>query len=242
MPAGLTLIVPYYRQPVMLDRQIREWNRYPAELQIVLVDDGSPEPAVDRTLSVGGHPISLYRIDVDIPWNRNGARNLGAHVATTEWIMQVDIDHIMPANAMTELMLWLPAAHDDWYRFRRFRIGMADETRNKDSIPRDAECGEIKPHIDSYLMRRKKYLELGGYDERYAGCLGGGGVFLKRAVEALGTPHVLAFPLDVYTRSVVPDSSEHTLSRDTAEYGRRKRAFGHLKPIKPLNFPWHRVI
>jgi hypothetical protein len=241
MPAGFTLIVPYYRQPLMLQLQMTQWRHYPTDVKVILVDDGSPEDA-EQYIDHPPSQLSLYRITKDIPWNRNGARNLGAHVATTEWIMHVDIDHVMSANVMAELMLWLPAAHDDWYRFRRLRVGMADETRNKDSLPRDAEHGEIKPHIDSYLMKRKAYLDLGGYDERYAGCLGGGGVFLRRATEALGTPHVLAFPLDVYTRSVVPDSSEHTLSRDTAEYGRRKRAFGHLKPIKPLNFPWHQVL
>lgn len=240
---SLTLIVPYYRQPRMLARQAAEWCHYPPGLKIIVVDDGSPEPA-ESILGAGRFAlpgVSLYRIDVDIPWNRNGARNLGAHVATTEWIMQVDIDHVMPAINMQTLLEELHRWRAPWYRFERFRHGQADETRKKDAIPDGTRYGKIKPHIDSYIMRREAYLKLGGYDERYAGCLGGGGVFLQRAVAAYGTPAVLPYYLEVYTRSEIPDSSEHTLSRDTAEYGRRKKLYAHLDPIAPLNFPWHKV-
>ncbi len=218
-----------------------EWRKYPRAVKIILVDDGSPEPAAPDLFNLD--EVSVYRIDVDIPWNRNGARNLGSHVATTEYLLHLDIDHVMPAASMELLLKLLPKLSRAWYRFRRFRVGRADETRRKDALPNHVEYGEIKPHIDSYLMTRKAYMALGGYDERYAGCLGGGGIFLKRATEALGPPGVLGgCQLEVYTRTEIADSSEHTLSRDTEEYGRRKRAFGHLNPIKPLNFPWHKVL
>ena len=41
----LTLCVAYYRQPLMLARQLAEWERFPPGIEILVVDDGSPEPA-----------------------------------------------------------------------------------------------------------------------------------------------------------------------------------------------------
>jgi hypothetical protein len=47
----ITYAIPYYRNPAMLSEQYRIWAGYPEDLkeqiEIVLVDDGSPEPAID---------------------------------------------------------------------------------------------------------------------------------------------------------------------------------------------------
>jgi hypothetical protein len=79
---AFTLIVPYYRNPVMLREQIKAWEDYPDAVSIILVDDGSPEPALEVVREHAPAALlprlTLYRIDVDIPWNRGGARNLGA--------------------------------------------------------------------------------------------------------------------------------------------------------------------
>jgi hypothetical protein len=241
-----TLILPYYRNPKMLAKQIENWQQMSdyvrGALTLLVVDDGSPEPAV-------GIPglMQLYRITKDIPWNRNGARNLGAHVATTPWILQTDIDHLLPPEAAEALCSrandWNPK---HWYRFRRFRNGVADETRMKDALPRDAKFGEIKPHIDSYLCTRELYWKAGGYDEDYSGSLGGGSPFL-RELEKVGS--VRTAPPDVYlhvyTRSTCEDASDNTLSRDRSRYEKMSKAkakAGKTKGENPLRFPWERVL
>jgi len=214
----------------MLKRQVQEWNKYPEGVTVICVDDGSPEPALPiiegaaccAPTKTGErrpplHAIELYRINVDIPWNREGARNLGAHVATTDWIVQLDIDHILPADAAAALLDFLNPAkraqhaaplHDcsalTWYRFPRWRRGRADETRKKDRIPDDCEYGEIHPHVDSYLVRREIYWKTGGYDEDYAGALGGGNMFLRRLEKIAGPPLLLGRP------PVAPTTGGHT--------------------------------
>lgn len=243
-----TLIVPYYRNVSMLRRQVEEWDKYPLELRIIVVDDGSPEPAAPHiVLGVDPlRPLELYRITKDIPWNRNGARNLGAHVATTEWIIQIDIDHILPAEIVAALLNF-NVNPKRWYRFPRFRMGKADETRKKDKIPDDQEYGEIHPHVDSYLMRRDFYLnEVGGYNEDFSGAIGGGNNFLQRA-ESLQPVELLPPPirLEVYTRDVIKDASDWSLSRDTAEYKKRRQLInqkGNPKPKHPLRFDWVREL
>ena len=236
-----TLIVPYYRNVAMLNRQAAEWCAYPEDIKIIVVDDGSPEAAVEHCQFPKG--VQVYRINEDIPWNRNGARNLGAHVATTDWIVQVDIDHLLPAPCASRLAA-AQISSREWWQFPRFRRGKADATRNKDDLPRDAQYGPIHPHCDSYVMYRAGYWSIGGYDERYAGCLGGGGVFLKRARKLLGGPALLPddMYLEVFTRSEIKDASDFSLSRDTLEYSRRKRLHGDKPPIPPLNFTWSRVL
>ena len=253
----ITMIVPYYRQPQMLRKQMEHWVCYSRDIanafRFVVVDDGSPEEArkVIEEFLVFGDPLlnilSLYRIDKDIPWNRGMARNLGTHVAETEWVLHVDTDHVLGADEAAKLvadgMHCVPKS--TWCRFRRFRMGRADETRKKDKIPPDAAYGEIHPHIDSYLCTKKMYWAAGGYNEDFSGVLGGGSPFLKEMVKAHGEPHILKIALDVYTRDAVPDSSEHTLDRNPVHFKRRKAEImakrGTLRGHDPLRLPWHKV-
>lgn len=240
----ITLIVPYYRNPLMLREQLKNWNSYPDDWhQIIVVDDGSPEPAIDH-IHVRSEKLRLYRINVDIPWNRGGARNLGAHVAGTDWIIHVDIDHVLPPQA-ANILLNQALTPGFWYRFPRYRVGKADATRRKDKISPDANFGPIHPHVDSYLITKQLYWKIGGYNEDYSGILGGGGAFLKQLERTSGAPKLLPPPicLNVYTRHAIADASDLHLSRDPTGYSARKRKVPEMTPAKnPLRFPWERVL
>lgn len=244
MTANITVIIPYYRAPVMLQKQLEVIALYPPGYRVIVVDDCSPEPAEDilpcwpeRSLP----SVDLYRIDTDIPWNREGARNLGAHLADTPWILHVDIDHVLPVDSAGKL-LQTSLDTDCWYRFSRFRVGVADDTRKKDTIHDGMEYGPIKPHIDSYLCTRDLYWEAGGYDEDYSGSLGGGGPFLKMMKRTAGEAQVFEdIHLEVYTRSVVPDASVWDLSRDKVEFKNNHRRKGRVKGQNPLRFDWRKV-
>jgi glycosyltransferase involved in cell wall biosynthesis len=245
---NLTLIVPFYRNVKMLERQVQEWNLYPPGLEVVCIDDGSPEPAapiLDEGLAAGmRNHVRLYRIDVDIPWNRGGARNLGANKAATDWIVQVDIDHVLPADAAAKL-LELEPDPGRWYRFPRWRRGQADETRLKDAIPPDQHYGEIHPHVDSYLVRREIYWQAGGYDEAFSGSLGGGNPFLAH-LERVQPVAILKAPIrmEVYTRSEIEDASDWSLSRDKSRYSERRRELkrlGNPRPKDSIKFPWSEI-
>lgn len=237
-----TLIVPFYRNVQMLRHQLQAWEEYPPEARIVLVDDGSPEPAREVVLEHASPDLrarlDLYRIGVDIPWNRGGARNLGAHVATSDWIVHIDIDHVLPA-ALARQLLEFDADPRRWYRFERFRVGRADETRRKDKIADDVEFGKIHPHIDSYLCTRARYWEAGGYNEDFSGCLGGGTDFLKR-MERIAVPELVPAPVHllVFTRSVAADASDFSLSRDRSKGKELQRKIAGRKPTSHLRFTW----
>lgn len=252
MLGEFTLIVPYYRNVEMLKEHIKHWEEYPNEARIIVVDDGSPEDAQSILLEHASpellRRLRLLRVDVDIPWNRGGARNLGATVADTHWIVHIDIDHVLTAE-QARALLKAEVSVKRWYRFERFRVGKADETRRKDfkknGLPDDAEYGKIHPHVDSYLCTRRAYWDIGGYDEDYSGCLGGGNPFLY-ALEKYLPVEMLpgGIALRVYTRSAVKDASDWALSRDPAEFSKRrhqKERTGNTVPSNPLRFPWHEV-
>lgn len=253
---AITMIIPYYRNPKMLRVQLDAWKMYEYQslkmIHFIIVDDGSPEPAREifdskdfNDFTEYGVSINLYRIKENIPWNRGGARNLGSHVATTPWLLHMDIDHILPSTCAFNLPQIGLSPRFQTFRFRRFRNGQADATRKKDAIPDKLEYGEIKPHIDSYLCVKGAYDSVGGYDEDYSGCLGGGSPFLKQLNKV--APFVVApssIYLEVYTHGVVADSSDMSLSRDTSEYIRRKELkekTGKEKSINPLRFKWEQV-
>lgn len=246
----LTLIVPYYRQPKMLALQVAEWNKYSDWPQIILVDDCSPEPALPIVKELASEKtrknLIVYRTDVDIPWSREFARNLGSKLATTEWLLHVDIDHIVPAASMEQLRdlpLMLPRK---FYRFRRMRVGKADETRKKDAIPANCEFGEIHPHVDSYLLRASDYWTAGGYNEKFCGVLGGGNEFLRRLEAKFPSDMVPGdIFLHVHTRSVVDDASDRHCSRDTKpgkDLWRAMNRSGGSQPTEWLTLPWSRVL
>jgi glycosyltransferase involved in cell wall biosynthesis len=244
-----TLIVPFYRNGRMLERQIAEWELYPPSIHLLIVDDGSPEPARDvieaRASALLRRRLSLYRIQVDIPWNREEARNLGTGQARTQWIVHVDIDHLMPREAAETLLEFQPNPRH-WYRFPRWRRGKADETRKKDAIPVDCDFGRIHEHMDSYLIDKDLYSQAGGYDLRFSGCLGGGSDFLKR-LEAFTPARTLpdSICLHVYTRDTIADASDWCLSRDTTEGKRRaraKRASGKTYQKCAVVSPWERLL
>src|SRR5690606_5643815 len=126
--AQITLVVPYYRQPQMLARQLDAWGAYSDDVRqrfrFILVDDGSPEPALP-IVRASGLAVEVYRVLVDIMWNQHGARNLGAQLARDGWLLMIDVDHVLLAEN-AERLLELAASLDGldrrtWYWLRRRR-------------------------------------------------------------------------------------------------------------------------
>lgn len=248
---SVTMIVPCYQQPLMLERQLATWACYDTDVlkrfTFCIIDDHSPyplEPIVRDAHENVLPQIRLYRMARDVKWGRNIARNAGVHSAETDWVINIDVDHVMPALCAKVLFL-VDVDPAKWYRFQRIRIGAADETRQKDALPEDCTYGVIKPHIDSHMMTRELFMS-SPYDPDYQGFLGGGTPFLermkKKAVVELMPSSV---HLWVYTRHVIPDASVTTLDRDTSKYKalkREKEAAGRVVPHNPFDYEWECIL
>ena len=64
-----------------------------------------------------------------------------------------DLDHLLPAASAVALCQY-SLTPGTWYRFFRYRVGAADETRRKDALPDACTFGRIQPHGDSFLIER----------------------------------------------------------------------------------------
>lgn len=236
----LQLIYPYYDNPGMLEQQLRVWESWPKDLawktKIILVDDGSQKhPIAADQIKKAAYPnISLYRILINIPWNQNGAHNLGFHVAEDGWCLTTDIDHVVTPE-MLRLLLNVPLALGHYYTFGRRRV------REPDAV--------YKRHPNSWLLTKKMFLESGGYDEDFSGYYGSDSQF-RKALTLVGKhiPFPDSLYLTVYDEQDIPDANTREFGRKDSKYHsaknptlakKRQRAY---KATNPLRFPWERVV
>ncbi|KQX18413.1 hypothetical protein ASD17_14725 [Sphingomonas sp. Root1294] len=238
--------MPYYRNPGQLALHYATWAAWGPEMkaqtEIVIVDDGSPEPAADVARPAGLPPLSIYRVTEDRPWHQHAARNLGAHVAKEPWLLLTDMDHVLTADA----------AHALFRRMHRLEAGTAyflnriDADTGTPTLGRD---GQPKPHPNSFVMTRDLYWRVGGYDEDFCGIYGTDGLFKSRLFDTAGRGFLKHVALVRYSRDVMPDASTSTLPRKDGRMPGAKRAVlaakaarGAAGTITVLDFPWERVL
>lgn len=193
----LSIIFTYYNNPGMLARQYTTWREYPANVQTLVVDDGSQQRALDVPVPAGVNP-AIYRMLQDKPWHQDAARNLGAQQAAGEWLLLLDIDHMISAPKLRQLLGILPTLEANAaYRFARRLVPNAVQL-------------SVAPNI--WLMRRADFWRVGGYDERLCGAYGTDRDYVRRVAKLL---HIKNLPiaLDVYTGSTQGDAATRGLDR-----------------------------
>jgi glycosyltransferase involved in cell wall biosynthesis len=241
--------MPFYKNPRMLAEQYRIWTGYPdelkAQIEIVLVDDGSPAGqtalAVSRPAALP--PLRIYRVLVDLPWHQHGARNLAAREAVGPWLFLTDMDHVLPTASLAALLHVLSDATPDkvFTFFRRDAVTLKP-TRN--------ERGELKPHVNTFAMTKGHFWTVGGYDEACVG-YGTDSYFRARLRAAGPLTHLPDIAIVRYPREVIPDASGWQPGMDPRAFrnaGRRREETqqnlarkGHRAPMV-LAFPWERIL
>lgn len=238
MTPQLSICMPFYTNSGMLALHYQAWATYPealrAKVEIVLVDDGSPDAAVDVPRPVGLPTLRIYRVLEDRPWHQHGARNLAAHQAAAPWLFMTDMDHLLPASCLAQLLEQLD--RDVVYTFHRL---------DAPTLTPKLLHGRPHPHQNTFAVRKARYWQAGGYDEDFCGFYGTDGYFLQRLYRGTSVVHLDAVHVVRYPREVVPDAS----TRADREAGRRmadRAAVRNQKtpgaPIPVLQFPWEQVL
>lgn len=205
---AITLVLPHFMNVGMFLEQQKVWADYPSDLRqrlhVVVVDDCSPKEQrlSAKSVTVSGlGSLRIYRLTEKKRWNWLACRNLGAKMATTDWLLLTDIDHVMPVETMQRLVDG-PLDPVNVYRFKRV-------TATRSWPYALSDCTEYKPHNDSWLMTSQLFFSdrVGGYDERLSGCYGTSGEFKDRVMAAANAHVVLNDVLIRYPREIIPDAS-----------------------------------
>lgn len=233
---NLTIAIPYYEAPKMLEEQLRSFIQYPeGRVKLIVVDDGSPtKPAepVLRNISAS-LDVELYRIKQDIPWNISGAMNLAFKHAPDGWVYSFAVDHVVPPEAM-ENLLGLELSPEHFYRMRRVEKGNGERCERFGNL---------------FLLTKKLFWRVGGYDEDFAGYYGGTGPMFRRAMEKITTEIVL--PDNVwnlrYENEDISDACVTTLQRKKQDQVRNNRTLNmkqkreNYNPRNYIRFDWEKV-
>lgn len=248
---ALTMVLPHFCNLGMLQEQQKIWMSYRpdlrAQLHVVVVDDCSPKgsrPSTKMLWAEGLGSIQLFRLLDKKRWNWLACRNLGAEMATTDWLLLTDIDHALPEATLARLVCGELDTRDA-YRFQRVT---ASTTWPYDPAAQPA----YKPHNDTWFLTKQTFFSpaVGGYDERLSGCYGTSGEFRDRLVRAVRATMVLPVPIIRYPREVLADASTlpsvYTRKGDPKndkDLERRKAERAMIKDWKPLHglTPWERI-
>jgi len=243
MMKSLTIAMPYYEAPQMLLEHLKWWTDYePGEVSIVIVDDGSEVDPAHSVLEWNGIPegldLALFRIELNIPWNHAGARNLAMKHVKTEWALLTDIDHLLFPWAAKKLMrlsldpvlVYQPPRYD--------RV---------DGAPQRTER-----HTDSYIITPEMFWNVGGYDEQFTGYWNGAFEPFRKALKRttkiveVGEGHLLRFN----NTHEIPDANVTEWGRKGTEFDinhephLKKKQRVAMKKYKPqvLQFQWEQLI
>jgi hypothetical protein len=204
----LSICLAYYRNAGMLAEQMRVWAAYPQDLknqiEVIVVDDSSPEPAVDVPRPDGLPSLTIGRLSdvadpMTPPWRQDAARNRAAHDAQGDWLFLSDMDHVLPAGSASALVRRCAFGSDVAYSFQRLDMPYL--------TPKLDKRGGLHPHPNTYAMKKARYWAIGGYDEDACGIYGTDGPFKKRLLETSKLVHLGDTPILRYPREVIPDAS-----------------------------------
>lgn len=223
--ADLSVVIPTYGQPELLDLCLSGLDGNDA-VEVIVVDDcGEPAVEPDPRIDV------LLRVDQDIPWNQPGARNLGVKHASAPVLLLIDVDmcvadldeHLVAARN-------LPPNHAVYVGLRY----------------QDGKINLSHPH--NLMVHREELLALGGYDEDYCGAYGWDDVQLLHTLQKCKTVHHLDTLLVDFLHDETKGldrSSDRNYEIHTRKM-REIRKLGVERWVKErkgpnLRFPWHRV-
>lgn len=228
-PRAVTFVYPYYENPIFLGLQLQKWASYPDELrkqlQVIIVDDGSPKcPAANVLRDVQPKVwLRLFRITIDVRWNWLAARNLAMYHAHG-WCVLTDMDHMVPEQTLRALVFGKVWPHYI-YRFTR----------------READGRSIHPHPNSMFMTSTTFWDVGGYDEALSGHYGTDGDWRRRCAAAR---KVFTLPCPLERHEYEQDSSTMHYKRKQPEDAGKKAIIAARGPgwrPRVLSFPWEEV-
>lgn len=170
MTTPMSVVIPTHRRPDQLDRLLRSLEDVPTELDVVVVDDGSP----------AGTYAGLVSRYPNVRWERSdrtgpaGARNRGWRTAVHDVIVFVDDDCVVDPATFALLSEELRNSDAVGATIEPLDPGhvVADFMHAEHLVSHKVEAGEVRWLVTACVaVRRTALVELDGFDEalRHAG-------------------------------------------------------------------------
>lgn len=177
----ISVIIPTYNRAATIERAVRSVlaQTYPAD-EIIVVDDGSTDETEQLVRAIGDERIVYHKL------GQNGgvsaARNIGAQLATGEWLAFQDSDDCWRKEKL-RLQMDYAAKHPEYPLIYSAYLGHLPDGRSiqmpnwyPGEYPFMGEKpeGELFPSLlvrntvgaPTILVKREEFLKTGGFDER----------------------------------------------------------------------------
>lgn len=194
-------------------RQLLHYEKMnlPEDVEVIFVDDGSNPPLEWQETNFN---FLLYPTNDFRPWSEHVARNKGVRLARGENLILIDIDYVLPKEAIEAVRRF----KGDKMNFKR-RFGVLNESgdliydnytlKSYGLLKKWRKVVYISGHKSQFAMRRDLFLAMGGYNEDRTGQAhpkggGAGSAFIRnwREFESNGwaslfeeTPEISMFPI-----------------------------------------------
>jgi hypothetical protein len=215
-----SICYPYYKQPEGLRNLLEHYSAVrPAimrRFELIIVDDGSGTDEAYEILRDYVFPWRLFVILEDKPWNMSEANNIGIRFARNEWIIRTDLDHHIPTTTLKVLLTRKFNRHV-MYKFQR--LGRAKP---------ESPWTTCTVHANTLLFHKRLFIDVGGYDERFAGHYGYEDISFTDKAERLAPIEILP-----YFVRVTASFRERTLHRDNSRNAKLRQQIQREK-ISPL--------
>lgn len=163
----ISVIVPTFGRQEQVRKAIRTALAQDADLEVIVVDDGSPQPIAWE----GDERVRLLRLETNL--GAAGARNAGAEEARGEWIAFLDSDDVWREGSLrprldaardardkSDATIWAAAFVDVWPDGRRGRPRVPKESAS--ALDFAAGCWMCPG--STALMTRAAWVKSGGQD------------------------------------------------------------------------------
>lgn len=96
----LSIVIPFYQSYGVVERQVKHFKKMnlPDDIEFIFVDDGSSPAHPQYDLK----NLKMHYTNDKRPWTQGIARNAGVKLATGEYILCTDIDHILSYEAIMD--------------------------------------------------------------------------------------------------------------------------------------------
>ena len=162
----ISIIIPVLNSHEILRRQLLHFDKIgiPEDVEVIILDDGSNPP-----IEVEPHPrLTLIRTNDFRPWTWPVARNTGAKLAKGDYLLMVDLDHIITREIIDQVR----AFKGDHIRFNR-EFAILDEngdftqdleTLRTYGLSKDRDV-HLNPHRNQFAIHKDLYWKMGGFRE-----------------------------------------------------------------------------